>query len=114
MYRELQYAYIVIDDKNPTNHPIYAVEKYLGSCMLYFSDEDTNGMLCVEKKNIISSNIDSEYQPCIEEKHEPSASSFEISQNSPRYDEEIGVPGQELCDELYSIPFCFDTKITKM
>ena len=26
LYRELQYAYIVTDDKNPTNHPIYAIE----------------------------------------------------------------------------------------
>ena len=48
---------------------------------------------------------------CIEGKYEPLASSFEISQNDPCYDEEIGVPGQEFCDELYSIPFCFDTKI---
>ena len=50
-------------------------------------------------------------QPCNEEKHEPSTSSFEISQNAPRYDEEIGVSGQEFCDELYSSPFCFDIKI---
>ena len=50
-------------------------------------------------------------QFCNEEKHEPSASSFEISQNAPHYDEEIGVSGQELCDELYSSPFCFDIKI---
>ena len=34
MYRELQYAYIVTDDKNPTNHPIYAVEKDLVSRIL--------------------------------------------------------------------------------
>ena len=27
LYRELQYAYIVTDDKNPTNHHIYDVEK---------------------------------------------------------------------------------------
>ena len=44
-------------------------------------------------------------QPCNEKKHKPSASSFEISQNASRYDEEIGVPRQELCDELYSSPF---------
>ena len=50
-------------------------------------------------------------QPCNEEKHKPSASSFEISQNAPHYDEEIGVSGQEICDELYSSPFCFDIKI---
>ena len=52
-------------------------------------------------------------QPCNEEKHEPSASSFEISQNAPRYVEEIGVSGQEFCDELYSSPFCFDIKIVE-
>ena len=39
LYRELQYAYIVTDDKNPTNHPLYVVEKDLGSCMLHFSDD---------------------------------------------------------------------------
>ena len=50
MYRELQYAYIVRDDKNPTNHPIYAVEIDLGYCMLHFSDDNTSGMLQVEKK----------------------------------------------------------------
>ena len=38
LYRELQYAYIVTDDKNPTNHQIYDLEKYLGSCVLHFSD----------------------------------------------------------------------------
>ena len=48
---------------------------------------------------------------CFGEKYEPSTSSFEISQNAPRYDEEIRVPRQEFCDELYFIPFCFDTKI---
>ena len=34
LYRELQFAYIVTDDKNPTNHPLYAIDKYLGTCML--------------------------------------------------------------------------------
>ena len=29
LYRELQFAYIVTDDKNPTNHPLYVVEKDL-------------------------------------------------------------------------------------
>ena len=40
LYRELQFAYIVTDDKNPTNHPLYAVDKDLGTCMLHFRDED--------------------------------------------------------------------------
>ena len=58
LYRELQYDYIVVDDKNPTNHPIYDVEKYLGYCMLHFSDEDTNGMLRVEKEAPIRCSIE--------------------------------------------------------
>ena len=51
LYRELQFAYIVTDDKNPTNHPLYAVDKDLGTCMLNFSDEDNSvGLLQVEKE----------------------------------------------------------------
>ena len=51
LYRELQFAYIVTDDKNPTNHPLYAVDKDLGTCMLHFSEEDnTVGLLQVEKE----------------------------------------------------------------
>ena len=52
LYRELQFDYIVIDDKNPANHPLYAVDKELGTCMLHFSDDnDTAGLLQVEKEN---------------------------------------------------------------
>ena len=51
---------------------------------------------------------------CIEGKDEPLASSFQISQNAPCYDEEIRVARQEFCDELYSNPFCFDTKIDEI
>ena len=44
LYRELQFAYIVTDDKNPTNHPLYVVDKDLGTC--HFSDDDnTYGLL---------------------------------------------------------------------
>ena len=50
LYRELQFSYIVTDDKNPTNHPLYAIEKDLGTCMLHFSDDnDAAGLLQVEK-----------------------------------------------------------------
>ena len=46
LYRELQFAYIVTDDKNPTNHPLYAVDKDLGTFMLHFSDDnDTTSLL---------------------------------------------------------------------
>ena len=51
LYRELQFSYIVTDDKNPTNHPLYVVDKDLGTCMLHFSDDDnTAGLLQVEKE----------------------------------------------------------------
>ena len=50
LYRELQFAYIVTDDKNPTSHPLYAVDKDLSTCMLHFSDDNDNvGLLQVEK-----------------------------------------------------------------
>ena len=46
-------AYLVSDSDNPANHPIYVVEEVLGSCMLYLSNEDTCGVLQVEKKNLV-------------------------------------------------------------
>ena len=55
LYRELQYAYIVTNDINLTNHPIYDVEKDLGYCMLHFSDEYTDGIY--EWKMKIQSNV---------------------------------------------------------
>ena len=58
MYRELQFAYIVTDDRNPTNHPVYAVEKDLGSCMLHFSDDNTAGMLQVEKEILVKCSVE--------------------------------------------------------
>ena len=42
-------------------------------------------------QQIVGNNCCVKDQLCIEEKHEPLASSFEISQNAPHYDEEIGV-----------------------
>ena len=62
LYRELQYAYIVTDDKNPTNHPLYAVEKDLGSCMLHFSDDNTSGILQVEKEKSVRLTIEETYE----------------------------------------------------
>ena len=54
LYRELQFSYIIIDDKNPTNHPLYAIEKDLGTCMLHFSDDnDAPGILQVEKEKLV-------------------------------------------------------------
>jgi ribonuclease HI len=38
LYRESQLAYVISDDKNPANHPIYAVDTDMGSCILQFDD----------------------------------------------------------------------------
>lgn len=39
LYREAQLAYIVSDEENPTNHPIYSLETDLGSILLQLTDE---------------------------------------------------------------------------
>jgi hypothetical protein len=39
LYRESQLAYIVSDEANPTNHPIYALDTNLGSSLLQVTDE---------------------------------------------------------------------------
>ena len=50
LYREVQLAYLVSDNNNPTSHPIYALEEDLVLCMLHFSNEETSGVLQVEKE----------------------------------------------------------------
>jgi hypothetical protein len=37
LYREEQLAYIISDESNPTNHPIYVVDIYLGSSILHLT-----------------------------------------------------------------------------
>jgi ribonuclease HI len=37
-YGESQLAYIIIDDQNPVNHPIYSVDTCMGSCILQIDD----------------------------------------------------------------------------
>jgi ribonuclease HI len=39
LYREAQLAYIVSDEANPTNHPIYALDTDLGSRLLQVTDD---------------------------------------------------------------------------
>ena len=40
LYRETQMAYIISDHENPSNHPIYAEEKELGSSILHIAKCD--------------------------------------------------------------------------
>ena len=54
LYKEIQFSYIMTDDKKPTKHPLYVVDKYLGTCMLHFSDEDNiASLLQVEKEQLV-------------------------------------------------------------
>jgi hypothetical protein len=38
LYREAKLTYIISDEKEPTNHPIYSVDTGLGSCILQIDD----------------------------------------------------------------------------
>jgi hypothetical protein len=38
LYREAQLAYIISDEANPTNHPIFAFDTDLGSSILQLTD----------------------------------------------------------------------------
>ena len=38
LYREAQLAYIVSDETNPTNHPIFSLDTDLGSSLLQITD----------------------------------------------------------------------------
>ena len=39
IYREVKLAYLVSDNKNPTNYLIYSVQEDFGSCMLHLNDD---------------------------------------------------------------------------
>jgi hypothetical protein len=45
IYRESHLAYIVSDEQNPTNHPIYSVDTGMGSCILQFDDSLPDSLL---------------------------------------------------------------------
>jgi hypothetical protein len=38
LYREAQLAYIISDESDPTNHPIFALDTKLGAILLQFTD----------------------------------------------------------------------------
>ena len=50
LYRETQMAYIISDQHNPSNHPIYAEEKDLGSSILHLAANDKNFQLEISEK----------------------------------------------------------------
>jgi len=48
LYREAQLAYIISDEKNPSNHPIYAVDTDFGACILQI-EESQKALLQLKK-----------------------------------------------------------------
>lgn len=38
LYKEDQLAYIISDERNPTNHPIYVVDTNFGACILHIEE----------------------------------------------------------------------------
>ena len=100
LYRELQFAYIVTDDKNPTNHPLYAIDKNLGTCMLHFSDDDNIvSLLQVEKEQPVK---------CSKE-HEDELWQLYFDGSSCKEGAGVGVilisPGGEIVKLMYKLEF---------
>jgi hypothetical protein len=52
LYRESHLAYIISDDQNPVNHPIYSVDTGMGSCILQIDDTLSDSLLL--KQPIVS------------------------------------------------------------
>lgn len=44
LYREAQLSYIISDERNPTNHPIYAVDTDFGACILQIKESQLASM----------------------------------------------------------------------
>jgi len=51
LYREAQLAYIISDEKNPTNHPIYAMDTDFGACILQI-EESHKAALQIRKRAV--------------------------------------------------------------
>jgi hypothetical protein len=45
LYREYQLAYVISDEKNPSNHPIYSIDTGMGSCILQIDDSLPDALL---------------------------------------------------------------------
>eukprot|EP00253_Pinus_taeda_P007164 PITA_07164 len=44
LYKEAQLAYIISDERNPTNHPIYAINTNFGACILHIEESQLASM----------------------------------------------------------------------
>jgi hypothetical protein len=66
LYREAQLAYIVSDEENPTNHPIYALETDLGSSLLHLTVE-SEPPLQIRKQLSLKQRMPSPNYLCLED-----------------------------------------------
>ena len=62
MHREEQLAYIISDEKNPTNHPIYVVDIDFGACIFCGN--------CVEYCPTNCLSMTEEYEMSVYDRHE--------------------------------------------
>ena len=62
LYREAQLAYIVSDEANPTNHPIFALDTDLGSSLLQVT-EIPEPPLQIRKQPIVSPEVSPSITP---------------------------------------------------
>jgi hypothetical protein len=61
LYRESQLAYVINDEKNPSNHPIYSIDTSMGSCILQIDDSLPDALLLrkpiVQPKEIVEDDL---------------------------------------------------------
>jgi ribonuclease HI len=56
LYRESQLAYVISDEQNPSNHPIYSVDTGMGSCILQIDDSLPDALL-LRKPTVQSTEV---------------------------------------------------------
>jgi hypothetical protein len=56
LYRESQLAYVISDEQNPANHPIYSVDTGMGSCILQIDDSLPDSLL-LRKPTVQSTEV---------------------------------------------------------
>ncbi len=57
LYRESQLSFIISDEKNLTNHPVYSVDTRMGSCILQI-DDSLPDSLSLKKPTVQPIDID--------------------------------------------------------
>jgi hypothetical protein len=60
LYRESQLAYVINDEQNPTNHPIYSIDMGMGYCILQIDDSFPDSLL-LRKPAVQSTEVAEDY-----------------------------------------------------